>query len=197
MRALTREIIETIALAAFLVLVIQSAVQNYRVEGPSMQPLFISGDRVVVNKIIYTEIDAEHATGYLPAVSADAGEILRPFGELAQGDVIVFRWPRDPRQDFVKRVIGLPGDRVKIELGTVFVNGNPIEEPYVEYTLRQSINERVVEPNSYYVMGDNRAQSDDSRHWGSVPYDHVIGKVMASYWPVDRFVILNAMLPAL
>ena len=197
MRAFVREVIETIALALFLVLVIQSAVQNYRVEGPSMEPLLLSGDRVVVSKVVYTEIDAERAAGYLPVVSAEIDQKWHPLGELAYGDVIVFKWPRDPSQNFVKRVIGLPGDHIKIELGTVFVNDEPIEEPYVEYTLRQSLNERVVEPRSYYVMGDNRAQSDDSRHWGSVPIDHVIGKVWAAYWPADRFMTMRTMVPAL
>jgi signal peptidase I len=197
MRAFAREVIETIALALFLVLVIQAAAQNYRVEGPSMEPLFLSGDRVVVSKVVYMQIDAAQAAGYLPAVSADAGEVWHPVGDLAYGDVIVFKWPRDPKQNFVKRVIGLPGDRIRIELGTVFVNDEPIEEPYVERTLRQSLNERVVEPDSYYVLGDNRAESDDSRHWGSVPFDHVIGKVMVRYWPVDRFTLLKAPVPAL
>lgn len=196
MRAFVREVIETVALALFLVLVIQSAVQNYRVEGPSMEPLLVTGDRVVVSKVVYTEIDAENAAGYLPAVSAEAGQFWHPFGEISYGDVVVFKWPRDPSQNFVKRVIGMPGDRIRLEAGTVFVNDVPLDEPYVERELRQSINERVVEADSYYVLGDNRAQSDDSRHWGSVPVDNVIGKVWAAYWPIDHFAMLGTMVPA-
>jgi signal peptidase I len=197
MRAFVREVIETIALALFLVLVIHSAVQNYRVEGPSMEPLLLSGDRVVVSRVESIEIDAAHAAGYLPTVDAEVGDTWHPFGQLEYGDVIVFKWPRDPRQNFVKRIIGLPGDRIKIELGTVFVNDLPVEEPFVEYTLRQSLAERVVEPGTYYVMGDNRAQSDDSRHWGTVPFDNVIGKIWAVYWPVDRLTALETMVPAI
>jgi signal peptidase I len=197
MRAFVREVIETIALALFLVLVIHSVVQNYRVEGPSMEPLLLSGDRVVVSTVDSIEIDAAHAAGYLPTVDAEVGDTWHPFGQLEYGDVIVFKWPRDPRQNFVKRIIGLPGDRIKIELGTVFVNDLPVEEPFVEYTLRQSLAERVVEPGTYYVMGDNRAQSDDSRHWGTVPFDNVIGKIWAVYWPVDRLTALETMVPAI
>jgi signal peptidase I len=192
-----REAIGTVALAVFLVVVIQSAVVNFRVEGPSMEPLLLSGDRVVVSKVVYTEIDAEHAAGYLPVVDAEVGQIWRPFGNLSYGDIIVFKWPRDPRQNFVKRVIGLPGDRIRIELGTVFVNDEAMDEPYVEHPLRQSINERVIKQDSYFVMGDNRLRSDDSRHWGTVPMENVIGKVVVAYWPSIRFFTLEMLLPAL
>ena len=190
-RSFTREVIETVALAVFLVLLIQSSVQNYRVEGPSMEPLFLGGDRVVVSKIGYTEIDAEHAAGYLPTVDADADQLWQPFGEPQRGDVIVFRWPRDERQNFVKRIIGTSGDTIRIELGKVFVNGEPLDEPYLEYTLRQTLNDHVVRPDAYYVMGDNRPQSDDSRHWGDVPKENVVGKVKITYWPFNRFSFLN------
>jgi signal peptidase I len=195
LRGYFREVVQTVALAAFLVLLIQSSVQNYRVEGPSMEPLFIGGDRVVVSKIGYTEINAEHAAGYLPTVDAESNEIWRPFGEPQRGDVIVFRWPRDERQNFVKRIIGMPGDTVRIEVGKVFVNGEHLDEPYLENTLRQTLTDHVVGEDAYYVLGDNRAQSDDSRHWGDVPKDNVIGKVKVTYWPLDRFSFLNFSAP--
>jgi signal peptidase I len=195
MRSFTREVIETVALAAFLVLLIQSTIQNYRVEGPSMEPLFVGGDRVVASKVGYTEIDAEQAAGYLPTVDADSNEFWHPFGEPQRGDVIVFRWPRDERQNFVKRIIGMPGDTVRIELGKVFVNSEPLDEPYLEYTLRQTLTDHIVSADSYYVLGDNRPQSDDSRHWGDVPKENVIGKVQVTYWPMDRFSFLNFSAP--
>jgi signal peptidase I len=194
MRSSVREIIETAALGLFLFLVIQSAVNNYRVEGPSMEPLLLGGDRVIVSRAESIEIDATHAATYLPSVDAEIGQKWHPFGQFTYGDVVVFQWPRDERQNFVKRVIGLPGDRVRIELGTVFVNDVPVEEPYVEHPLRQSITERVVEQETYYVLGDNRAQSDDSRHWGTVPFGNMIGKIAVVYWPLRR---VSAMLPAL
>ena len=196
MRAVTRELIETIALAIFLVVVIQMAMENFRVDGPSMEPLLLSGDRVLVNKAVYIEIDAKHAARYLPTVGAEVGQTWHPFGEVSSGDVIVFKWPRDPRQNFVKRVIGLPGDLIRIEEGVVFVNDKPLDEPYVEFELEQTFSERLVEPGKYYVMGDNRSKSDDSRHWGSVPAENVIGKVLVAYWPAGRFSTLRNVLPA-
>jgi len=191
MRSFTREVIQISALAAFLVLLMGSVVQNYRVEGPSMEPLFIEGDRVVVSKIGFTEIDAANAARYLPTVDAEPDERWHPFGQAQRGDVIVFKWPRDQRQNFVKRIIGMPGDSVRIERGQVFVNDESIDEPYLEFTLRQTLAEHVVGPNAYYVLGDNRPRSDDSRHWGDVPKENVIGKVQVTYWPGDRFSLLK------
>ena len=162
-----------------------------------MEPLFLNGDRVVVSKVGSIEIDAAHAADYLPTVEAEIGEKWHPFGELSYGDVIVFKYPRNPNQNFVKRIIGLPGDRIRLENGTVFVNDASIDEPYVEYTLTQSLTERVVKRGTYYVMGDNRAQSDDSRHWGTVPFENVIGKIWTVYWPLDRIFTLEIMLPAM
>lgn len=199
MRGFYREVIETIALAIFLVLVIQSAVQNYRVEGPSMEPLLHSGDRVAVSKLQAIEVDAEHAAGILPLVEAEDGQLWHPFGQLTYGDVVVFRYPGDPSQNFVKRVIGMPGDRVRIERGTVFVNEVPLDEPYVheEHEYPQTLNTHVVGAGSYYVLGDNREQSDDSRHWGDVPKENMVGKVMFTYWPLDRITMLSGYVPAL
>jgi signal peptidase I len=196
-RSFVRELIETVALAAFLVLLVQSVIQNYRVEGPSMEPLLINGDRVVVNKVGYTEIEAERATRFIPWAHPEDGEVWHPFGMPDYGDVIVFKYPIDPRQNFVKRVIGLPGDRIEIERGQVYVNGIPIDEPYVENGSREVLPEHVVRPHSYYVLGDNRAQSDDSRHWGDVPEDNIVGEVAVTYWPLDRFTALLVGLPSL
>ena len=194
MRAAIREAIETIALAIFLVLVIQAAVQNYRVEGPSMIPRLLDQDRVIVSKVVYTEIDAERVARFVPGLDAESGEVWRPFGGIDRGDVIVFKWPIDPRQSFVKRVIGLPGDRIRLDRGAVFVNGVPQDEPYIEHAKNESLVERVVHENSFYVMGDNRARSDDSRNWGDVPRENVVGKVSLAYWPLDRFTTLSSFL---
>ena len=190
MRAALREAIETIALAVFLVLVLQATIQNYRVEGPSMDPQLADEDRVLVNRAVYTRIDAARVARFIPGVEAEEGERWHPFGLPTYGDVIVFRWPRDPSQNFVKRIVGLPGDRVWLRRGTVFVNGVPLEEPYVEHPSAESLGELTVPEDSYFVLGDNRAQSDDSRHWGPVPRDHVIGKVWVAYWPLANFAAL-------
>ena len=190
MRAALREAVETIALAAFLVLVLQATVQNYRVEGPSMDPRLANEDRVLVNKALYTEIDAERVARFIPGLEVEEGQTWRPLGRPDYGDVIVFRWPRDPSQNFVKRIVALPGDRIRVQGGTVFVNGVPLDEPYVEHRLDETRRERTVPEDSYWVLGDNRAQSDDSRHWGPVPRDHVIGKVWVAYWPPANFTTL-------
>ena len=107
------------------------------------------------------------------------------------GDVVVFSWPRDPRQSFVTRILGLPGARVRVRYGSVIVNGVLLDEPYVQQELRQTLTERVVKEDSFYVLGDNRAQSDDSRHWGVVPRENLVGKVQAKYWPIERFTVLG------
>jgi signal peptidase I len=191
MRAAAREAIETIALAVFLVLLLQATVQNYRVEGPSMDATLHNLDRVLVNKAVYMEIDAARAASFVPWLHAENGEIWYPFRPPQHGDVIVFRYPRDPRQSFVKRVIGLPGDTIRIERGVVFRNGEPLDEPYVVHPSRETIaGERVVEPGHYYVMGDNRQQSDDSRHWGTVPHENIVGRVWVAYWPPDSIMTL-------
>ena len=196
MRAALRVAIETSALPAFLVLVLQATIQNYRVEGPSMEPRLVDQDRVLVNKAVYTEIDAARVARFIPGIEAEEGQLWRPFGLPTSGDIIVFRPPINESQNFVKRIIGLPGDRVQIVRdGTVFVNGLPQDEPYViedPSDPPQQPGEWVVPEDSYFVLGDNRAQSADSRDWGTVPRDHIIGKVWVAWWPLANFAMLWA-----
>lgn len=186
MKSFIREAIQTGALLAFLLLLLQGGLQNYRVEGSSMHPLLETMDGVFVNKLSYLWVDAARAARWLPWIDAEEGERWRPFGEPRRGDVVVFRWPRDERQYFVKRVIGLPGDEIRIRGGEVRRNGEALDEPYVEQPSGESIVERVVPEGYYYVLGDNRAQSDDSRRWGSVPEENIIGRVWLAYWPLNR-----------
>jgi len=187
MRSAVREAIETIALAVFFILLIQATVQNYRVEGPSMLPVLENFDRVLVNRLVYTSVDAARVARRGAGVEAEEGAVWRPVGEPSDGDVIVFRWPRDERQNFVKRIIGLPGDIIRIERGEVYRNGVLLDEPYVDQESSATLRERVVPEGMYYVLGDNRARSDDSRHWGAVPEENIIGKVWLAYWPLGRF----------
>ena len=187
MRSILRETIQTIALATFFILLLQGGVQNYRVEGPSMLPLLENQDGVFVNKLAYETVDAEHVARWVPGLGAAPGEGWYPFGEPGYGDVVVFRWPRDERQFFVKRVIGLPGDAIEIDRGEIYRNGEPLAEPYVEHASGETIIERVVPEGHYYVLGDNRAQSDDSRRWGFVPAENIVGELWFGYWPLERF----------
>ena len=157
MRTAIREAIETIALAVFLVLILQTTVQNYRVEGPSMNPRLETLDRVLVNKVVYTEVSAQRVARFVPGLDATDGETWHPFHSPQRGDVVVFKWPRDISQNFVKRVIALPGERVRIQGGTVFVNGVPVKELFlgsgaITFTdkgnpVEASVDVRVVNPD--------------------------------------------------
>ena len=191
MKPFIRESIQTAALLTFLLLLMQGGLQNYRVEGSSMFPLLESSDGVFVNKLSYLRVDAARAARWIPGLGAEEGEQWRPFGEPERGDVVVFRWPRDERQYFVKRVIGLPGDEIRIRRGEVYRNGELLNEPYVERPSGETIVERVVPEGQYYVLGDNRAQSDDSRRWGGVPEENIVGRVWLAYWPLNRLQLLR------
>ena len=157
---IAREIIETILLAAVIWLAVNFATARYVVDGQSMEPNLHTGQFLIVSRLAYK------------------------FGVPQRGDIIVFDFPGNPADDYVKRVIGLPGDTVTIQAGQIFINGNRLEEPYLP-------DERVlptqgrwnVPDGSYFVLGDNRAHSSDSRSWGMLPEDAIIGKAWVSYWP--------------
>ena len=197
MRTAVREAVETIALAVLLALLFQAAVQLFEVQGPSMDPRLATGDRVLVNKALYMEIDAERVSRFLPRMNAEPGDVWRPFSEPKGGDIVVFRFPLDPTQSFVKRVIGVPGDTVEIRRGAVFVNDAPLDEPYVVHDSRETLPPVEVGPDEYYVMGDNRLQSNDSRNWGTVPAENIVGHAWIGYWPLDRFSALMSRMPSI
>ncbi len=197
MRTAIREAIETIALAVLLTLLFQATIQLFEVQGPSMDPRLATGDRVFVNKALYMEVDANRVGRFLPWVDSEPGQAWHPFGEPATGDIVVFRFPNDETQSFVKRIIGMPGDTVGVQRGTVFVNGEPLDEPYVVHDSNETLPPFVVGEAEYYVMGDNRLQSNDSRNWGPVPEDNIIGRAWVGYWPLDRFSALVSRLPSL
>ncbi len=154
-----RELIETLILTLVIFLLIRFAVQNFRIEGFSMEPNFHDGQFLIVNKLIY---------------------LLHP---PERGDVIVFIPPNNTTRDFIKRVIGLPGDRIEIVNGRVSVNGQPLDEPYPLNPASYSSGLVTVSPGEYFVLGDNRNNSSDSHSWGTVAGDKIIGKAWVSYWP--------------
>lgn len=164
---LAREIIETLALTLIIFLVIHFTVQNYMVEGTSMQPSLNTNQFVLVNKLAYL------------------------FHAPERGDVIVFHWPVDTTKDLIKRVIGLPGDTIVITSYTVQVDGVVLKEPYIKAPLNPKGERLVVPTNDYFVLGDNRPESDDSRYWGFVPRSYIIGKAVLVYWPVNNWQIIN------
>jgi len=166
-RRFIKDILEIALISLFLFLSINTISTRIRVESVSMQPTLFAGNFVVVNKLSYR------------------------FGEPNRGDIIVFRYPPDPELDpYIKRVIGLPGEHVLVEDGKVYINGVRISEPYLE-TQTQQGGEWTVPQDGLFMMGDNRNNSSDSRAWGVVPLENVIGKAFMVYWPPEKWEVLS------
>lgn len=155
------ETFQTILLALVLYFMIDAVVARVRVENVSMKPTLLPDERLLVNKLAYR------------------------FGEVKRGDIIVFHFPANPSEDYIKRVIGLPGDLVQIRENKVYVNGKELSEDYIAAPVMYD-GEWVVPPDSLFVLGDNRNQSSDSHSWGFVPMKNVIGKALVVYWPLDK-----------
>ncbi|HME11050.1 MAG TPA: signal peptidase I [Bryobacteraceae bacterium] len=153
------------------IIVILFLYQPVKVEGTSMMPALDDQERIFINKFVYR----------------------LHFGDIGVGDMVVFWYPGDPSKSYVKRVIGVPGDKVEIAQGTVIVNGVPLDESYVppEYRDQVSMPLTVVPQNEYFVLGDHRSSSNDSRSWGMVPRRYIYGKAVFVYWPLDRMGVLR------
>ena len=195
MRSIIRELIETVILALVIFLALQFSVQNYRVEGPSMEPTLHEGQFLFVNKLVYLRLDPQALGDILPSVETSRADSVFPFHSPSRGEVLVFKFPNDPTRDFVKRVIGLPGDKVVIKEGTVFVNGEELDEPYVMNRDTRSMAPFLVDEESYFMLGDNRRSSNDSRDWApirTVPLENIIGRAWVRYWPLDDVDLLQA-----
>ena len=191
MTSLAREVLEAVVMAALVFIIIQTSIQNFKVEGYSMRPTLLEGQYLLVNKLVYFRLDQERLSRIVPFWRVSESEERFAIHPPHQGEVIVFHFPRDPSRDFVKRVIGVPGDRVSIRNGQVFLNGNRLEEPYI--TSRGGSDADVVEleEKEYFVLGDNRRGSNDSRNWGPVPEEYILGKVWMVYWPPSMWQILE------
>jgi signal peptidase I len=150
-----------LATSAFIIIFLY---QPVKVEGTSMMPSLEDQERIFVNKFVYR---------------------LEP---IERGDIVVFKYPRDPSKSYIKRVIGMAGDRIRIDGGQVYVNDRALDEDYVPpaYTDARSYEERVVPPNSYFVLGDHRSMSNDSRDFGPVDQSFIYGKAVFGYWPMDK-----------
>ena len=188
LRRLIREHIETVLLALTIFVALQASIQHFKVNGESMKPTLAEGERLVVNKLVYFRLDQEDVADLLPFVDPSPSSSESPlfaFSQPRHGDVIIFHYPLDPSRDFVKRIIGVPGDTIEIERGQVFRNGVAIEEPYVTNPDRRSADAVGVPEGAYYVLGDNRSVSTDSREWGMVPLENVVGRMWFRYWPLN------------
>ena len=156
-----RDILFAFATAIFVVLFV---IQPVKVEGNSMQPRLVDQERIFVNRFIYR------------------------FSAINRGDIIVFWYPKDTSKSFIKRVLATPGDVVEIRDGAVYVNGRVFPEPYLDQRFkdRDSLGKTSVPDQMYFVLGDHRNSSNDSRNWGFVPRELIYGKAMFRYWPVTR-----------
>lgn len=162
---LLRELIETVVLSLVIFLLIRQVVQNYRIESHSMEPNFYEGQFILVNKLAFK------------------------LGAPERGDVIVFHNPNNPEEDYIKRVIGLPGDSIEIHDQTVFINGQPLAEDYPHNGILRGTQygPTLIEPDHLFVMGDNRPQSKDSREFGQLSEELVVGKAWVRVWPFSLF----------
>lgn len=195
LRVLVRESFETIILALLVFMVLHLSIQNYRVEGPSMQPTLAEGEYLIVNKLVYLRIDPAEVAGLLPFYNRQEETDRFIFHPPERGEVIVFRSPHDPDRDFVKRVIGIPGDTIEIVQGNVYLDGVLLVEPYVTRRDNSTMSPVHVEPGTFFVLGDNRGSSNDSRSWGAVPAENLIGRAWVRFWPINQWNLLTARLP--
>ena len=162
-----REIVETIAFTLLIFSLIHYGVQGFRTSGESMEPNFHNNEYVLVNKIEYL------------------------FQQPQRGDVIVFRYPLDPSEDFIKRIIGLPGDTVQTTPDSVRVDSVVLHEPFISIPSNIANETWKLAPDQFFVMGDNRDNSLDSRFWGPLDRSYIVGKVVLSYWPLNELSLIN------
>jgi signal peptidase I len=143
--------------------------QAFRVQGTSMLPLLADGERIVVSKFLYR------------------------FWPIERGDVVVFWYPREPSVSFIKRVVGLPGDVVELRRGRLYVNDRLVPEPYLrpEYRDQDSYPPSEVKKGYYFVLGDHRSSSNDSRAWGEVPEKYIYGKAVFRFWPLAKMSLIR------
>ncbi|MGE5138260.1 MAG: signal peptidase I [Rudaea sp.] len=161
-----RDLLVSLLVSSFIIVFLY---QPVKVEGTSMLPGLDDQERIFINKFVYN------------------------FEPVERGDVVVFRYPRDPSKSYIKRVIAVPGDRIRIDDGRVYLNGRRLREPYVpgDFADDRSMSEIVVPRGSYFLLGDHRSSSSDSRDFGPVNGRFIYGKAVFGYWPVDRMGVVK------
>ena len=163
MKAIIKEVLITVLIAVVVFFALQFTIQSSIVVGMSMEPTFEDGQRLLVSKAAYA------------------------FTDPAPGDVIIFHPPVDYGKDYIKRVIGVPGDVIEVKNHAVYINGKKLNEPYIKDAPNYIYGPVTVPENSYFVLGDNRNNSNDSHRWGFVSRESVVGKAWFSYWPLSEF----------
>jgi len=183
-KSTAREYFESICVAVILALFVRTfVVQAFKIPTGSMENNLLIGDHLLVNKFVFA-----------PAATA-LEDALLPIDPIERGDIIVFKYPEDPERDFIKRTIGLPGETIELRNKKVFVNGTALDEPYVQYLwtpsdeegtfdfdVRMTYGPVTVPEGQYFMMGDNRDNSQDSRYWGFLPRDYIKGKALFVYF---------------
>ncbi len=192
-----RTVLETIVLTACIYLVVQVLVPPYAVDGASMDPSLTNGERLLVNRSAYVHFDTNAIWDLIPGVDPSGANVVYPFSQPVRGDIIVFDPPVPSDQPYIKRVIGLPGDEIGFENGYVLLNGERLDEPYqpVAETFCTGIQNcgMVVPAGTVFVLGDNRTNSADSRFFGPVSLDAIVGKAWLANWPLDHFGFIPAV----
>jgi len=163
MRVFTREIVGLILLAVVIFLLLQIIVPRFEVVGSSMEPSLHDGQRLLINKAVYF------------------------FREPEAGEVVVFQAPKNPRAEYIKRIIAEPGDVVEVKEGVVYVNGSPLDEPYIKDEPGYTLSPEEIPENNYFVLGDNRNNSNDSHNGWTVPRENIVGKAWLSIWPPGQW----------
>lgn len=198
-RGVVKDMLETAIFILLVFLIVRGVVQNFKIEGQSMEPSLHTSQYILVNKIVYFHFDLNAPLRLFPGNESLPPRVVYPFGTPQRGDVVVFEYPQDLSKDYIKRVIGLPGERIEIRDGRVYINGILLDEPYLQglqTTCRPSDScgqgrAVVVPPGTVYVLGDNRPNSSDSREWEALPLDRIIGKAWLSYWPRDYWGVIS------
>jgi signal peptidase I len=184
-KSMAREYAESIIIAVVLALVIRTfVVQAFKIPSGSMEDTLLIGDHILVNKMAY---------GLQVPFSDTQFDLFGLLGDPQRGDIVVFPYPRDPTRDFIKRVVGLPGERIEVRNHRVYVNGEALKEPYVKLDERTAMHPsrfshwgpEVIPPGKLFVLGDNRDNSADGRDWGFLESDRVKGRAFIIYWSWD------------
>ena len=189
-KSTVREYFESIAIAVILALFVRTfAVQAFKIPTGSMENSLLIGDHLLVNKFVFAPTKFDFET------------MLLPTRKIARGNVVVFKYPADPSRDFIKRVIGLPGEVIELQNKNVYIDGNVLDERYTKFLklplddpskqdqnnfdVRRQYGPATIPANQYFVMGDNRDNSQDSRYWGFLPREYIKGQAMLIYWSYD------------
>ena len=201
-----QSVLVTLLLAAIVFVLIYTSFQNYQVEGTSMSPNVENGQFIIVNKAAYRRFDFTPISDWLFFLDRDKDGYVEPFGEPQRGEVVVFKRDADPGRNFIKRVIGMPEETIEVcgqgnaasdlcrgaQPGSVFIDGVRLDEFYLPRLGNRGVPSTYIQPGHYFVFGDERVGSYDSRAWGMLPRGNIIGKAWFSYFPFNEVGIVTS-----